>query len=178
MPTSGHSRVGTGTRANILSALKERTLRTFAVCVLLALLITPVLSVHAKEQPSRSPVRVGDVRTDSRGRSFHAVGALLQTKQLADNAEVGLIAIVWVPVKQAKGTACVVFETVRSDDVVTLTTHCTPAKRGNTLMANFEVGVIESDGDSNEVFDDCRDRHDMKKDATFTCAVDVPQDFN
>ncbi|MFN8592781.1 MAG: hypothetical protein U0031_15080 [Thermomicrobiales bacterium] len=152
-------------------------MRTLAVCALLALLVVSGLGASAREERGHVPVHVGDVRTDSKGRTFQAVGVLIHTVPRSEGARIELFAAVWVPVKQGKGTWCYDFESERNGDSLSIAAFCKPAKRGGSLMASFEVEVIEWEGNTGEGFDSCRDRHDIKRDSEFSCTVDVPADF-
>jgi hypothetical protein len=108
------------------------------------------------------------------GRVFQAAGYWSMAEPGPNGTTYETEAAVWLPVKRAKGVRCFSFEVERSATETTVTASCDPSKGRGKLMARFELESTVWDGRFGEGVDDCLDRHDMRKNTSFTCTVANP----
>lgn len=107
-------------------------------------------------------------------RSFQAAGWWSLSEPGTGGARRSFEAAVWFPEAQVKGARCFAFEVQRTDTETTVTAYCDPGKGRRRSVANFDLASWIWTGDLGERIDFCRDRHNMRRNNSFTCTVRTP----
>lgn len=110
---------------------------------------------------------------EPRARTIQVVGQVGETEPGPNGTVIETNGAVYVPAKRAKGVKCTSFWIERTLTEATITAFCTASKGSGKQIATLEVWTATFDGNDP---DDCRDRHDIRKDPVFECTVRLPNE--